>query len=143
VRPRPVTSPSPPSAIFAVNDMTAIGAMGALRDLGYTVGKDVAVVGFNDISIAAELPTPLTTIRSPLTEMGHQAANLLLQCLQRGHQSPASSPSEIRLYPQLIVRESSDESVGSRRLRAQLSADRDAKSHGRATPSPGAPANTQ
>ncbi len=110
--------PQPPTAIFAVNDTTAIGAMGALRDLGHSAGRDVAVVGFNDISIAAELPTPLTTVRSPLHEMGGQAASVLLQRLEQGG-APASAPAdEIRLYPQLIVRESSDSSVGSRLLRS-------------------------
>lgn len=69
-------SANPPTAIFAVNDITAIGAMGALRDCGLTGGRDVAVVGFNDISIAADLPTPLGTVRSLLHEMGRQAAGL-------------------------------------------------------------------
>lgn len=69
-------SANPPTAIFAVNDITAIGAMGALRDCGLTGGRDVAVVGFNDISIAADLPTPLSTVRSLLHEMGRQAAGL-------------------------------------------------------------------
>lgn len=115
-----MTSPSPPTAIFAVNDMTAIGAMGALRDLGYTVGRDVAVVGFNDISIAAELPTPLTTVRSPLKEMGQKAAAALLDRLQPDPNKAASPPRETRLSPQLIVRESSDASVPSRQLRAQV-----------------------
>lgn len=112
-----MTASSPPTAIFAVNDMTAIGAMGALLDLGFQVGRDVAVVGFNDITIAADLPTPLTSVRSPLKEMGRQAADLLLQRLQRGRGPSSPSPKEIRLQPQLIVRESSDMSVDSRSLR--------------------------
>lgn len=118
-----MSRPTPPTAIFAVNDMTAIGAMGALRDLGYTAGRDVAVVGFNDISIAAELPTPLTTVRSPLREMGSEAARLLLQRLQQRGKKVADAPAaEIRLQPQLIVRDSSDGSVDSRHLRAQATA---------------------
>lgn len=108
-------STKPPTAIFAVNDITAIGAMGALRDCGMTVGRDVAVVGFNDISIAADLPTPLSTVRSPLHEMGRGAAELLLDRL---HSDTAPSlHQELRLPPQLIVRESSDVSVSSRQLR--------------------------
>lgn len=107
----------PPTAIFAVNDITAIGAMGALRDLGYQVGRDVAVVGFNDITIAADLPTPLTTVRSPLKQMGEEAADLLLHRLQQGGDSPDHSFTESRLAPHLIVRESSDPSVASRSLR--------------------------
>ena len=113
-----MSAPVKPTAIFAVNDMAAIGVMGALRDLGYTAGRDVAVVGFNDISIAADLPIPLTSVRSPLREMGKTAAELILDRLQR---SPSGSPSarstQIRLNPWLIVRESSDPSVDTRRLR--------------------------
>lgn len=111
-----------PTAIFAVNDMTAIGAMGALRDLGIHVGRDVAVVGFNDISIAADLPTPLTSVRSPLKAMGGAAAELLLDRLGEERIRTRSSPTERRLYPQLIVRESSDVSIDSRYLRVQRSA---------------------
>lgn len=114
---------TPPTAIFAVNDMTAIGAIGALRDLGYTAGRDVAVVGFNDISIAADLPTPLTSVRSPLREMGSEAVRLVLQRLQQRGKEPANrAPNEIRLQPQLIVRESSDSTVDSRQLRVQAAA---------------------
>ncbi len=106
-----------PTAIFAVNDMTAIGAMGALRDLGIEVGRDVAVVGFNDINIAADLPTPLTSVRSPLTEMGAAAAGLLLGRLGQEQTGSRAEHVETRLAPQLIVRESSDMSIGSRSLR--------------------------
>ncbi len=98
-----------PSAVFAVNDITAIGAMGALRDRGLRVGHDVAVVGYNDISIAPELPTPLTTIRSPLREMGARAAEALLTRLKSRVEQRASE--QIRLAPQLVVRASSDSSI--------------------------------
>jgi LacI family transcriptional regulator len=101
-----------PTAIFAVNDMTAIGALGALRDLGHRPGTDVAVVGFNDISIAAQLPVPLTSVRSPLTEMGAEAARLLVDRLQQPRQGTQErAPIQVRLAPQLFVRASSDPSV--------------------------------
>ena len=112
----------PPTAVFAVNDMTAIGAIGALSDLGYTVGHDVAVVGFNDISIAASLPTPLTSVRSPLREMGSEAARLVLRRLQPQKDTADEPPTQIRLSPRLIVRESSDPSVDSRQIRGQAAA---------------------
>jgi LacI family transcriptional regulator len=101
-----------PTALFAVNDMTAIGVIGALRDLGRRPGTDVAVVGFNDISIAAELPVPLTSVRSPLTEMGADAARVLVDRLQlSGPAVQARVPVQLRLAPQLFVRASSDPSV--------------------------------
>lgn len=113
-----MSSNRPPTAIFAVNDVTAIGVMGALRDLGYKAGVDVAVVGFNDISIAAELPVPLTSVRSPLREMGSAAARLILDRLQETNRATATNRAgQIRLHPQLFVRESSDPAVDSRRLR--------------------------
>lgn len=113
-----MSSTRPPTAIFAVNDVTAIGVMGALRDLRYKAGRDVAVVGFNDISFAADLPIPLTSVRSPLREMGSAAARLILDRLQGAFTGTTPPDSgQIRLPPRLIVRESSDPSVDSRRIR--------------------------
>lgn len=63
----------PPTALFAVNDFAAIGAMGAVREQGLQVGSDVSVVGFNDVSLARELPVPLATVSSPMHEMGQRA----------------------------------------------------------------------
>lgn len=90
-----------PTAVFAVNDFAAIGAMGVLRDAKLRVGVDVAVVGFNDVPVAAELPIGLTTIRSPMHEMGVRAVHLLMRRL-------AGEPvvSE-RLSPVLMARASS------------------------------------
>ncbi len=70
-----------PSAVFIVNDFAAIGAMGALRDAGAVVGEDVAVVGYNDVPLAGELPIPLTTVRSPMHDMGARAVHLLMKRL--------------------------------------------------------------
>lgn len=92
----------PPTAIFAVNDFAAIGAMGALRDAGLRVGQDVAVVGFNDVTLAAELPIPLSTVASPMVEMGRQAVTLLLSMLD-GEQGATHL-----LAPELRIRASSD-----------------------------------
>ncbi len=92
----------PPTAVFVVNDFAAVGVMGALRDRGLRPGHDVAVVGFNDVDIAAELPVPLTSLRSPLRTMGARAATTLIA---RVEGQPVTS---VRLAPQLIVRASSD-----------------------------------
>ena len=89
-----------PSAIFAVNDFAAIGAIGAARDHGLAVGDDIAVVGFNDTPLAAELPVPLTTIRSPMHEMGYRGLTKLA-ALMRGEQVESE-----RLAPTLMVRAS-------------------------------------
>ncbi|WP_346957938.1 LacI family DNA-binding transcriptional regulator [uncultured Arthrobacter sp.] len=90
-----------PTAIFAVNDFAAIGAMGVLRSHGLTVGSDVAVVGFNDTSVAAELPIPLSSVRSPMLDIGRTAMELLKRVLDGEDVEP------VRLTPTLCVRESS------------------------------------
>jgi LacI family transcriptional regulator len=72
---------TPPTALFAVNDFAAIGAMGAVREKGLRIGEDISVAGFNDVPLAAELPVPLTTVRSPMHEMGERSVHLLMQIL--------------------------------------------------------------
>lgn len=91
-----------PSAIFVVNDFGAIGTIGALRDHGLRVGADIAVVGFNDTPLAAELPVPLTSVRSPMHEMGRRGLHQLVRVLE-GEQGETEL-----LRPELIVRASSD-----------------------------------
>lgn len=65
------------TAIFAINDFAAIGAMGAAREHGRVVGKDFAVVGYNDIPLARWLPVPLTSVSSPMAQMGRDGARAL------------------------------------------------------------------
>ncbi|BFU43616.1 LacI family DNA-binding transcriptional regulator [Krasilnikovia sp. MM14-A1004] len=65
-------------AIFAHNDLTATGAMQAVLDSGRRIPQDVAVVGFDDIPMAAHTQPPLTTVHQPLREMGEAAARTLL-----------------------------------------------------------------
>lgn len=90
-----------PTAIFAVNDFAAIGAIGALREHGLRAGEDVAVVGFNDTPLARHLPVPLTSVRSPMKEMGSQSV-LLLHRLLAGE-----DVTSVLLAPELVVRASS------------------------------------
>lgn len=89
-----------PDAIFATNDFAAIGALGALRDKGLRVPDDVALVGYNDTPLAAEILTPLTTVRSPMHRIGRRGLELLVQLL--GGESPTSE----RLAPELVIRRS-------------------------------------
>jgi LacI family transcriptional regulator len=65
-------------AVFAHNDLSAAGVLQALRDAGVNVPTDVAIVGFDDIPLAAHTEPALTTVRQPLREMGGAAAVLLL-----------------------------------------------------------------
>ena len=95
-----------PDAIFATNDFAAIGAMSILRTHGLSIPDDVALVGYNDTPIAASMSLPLTTIRSPMHEMGRQALMTLLDRVE------GRDPESVRLRPELIVRESSSGQVG-------------------------------
>ncbi|MDO4025461.1 LacI family DNA-binding transcriptional regulator [Clavibacter michiganensis] len=67
-----------PDALFATNDFAAIGAMGALHDAGLSVPDDVALVGYNDTPLAASGSIGLTSVRSPVHEMGRIALETLL-----------------------------------------------------------------
>jgi beta-galactosidase len=87
-------------AIFAANDLMAMGALHALRAAGRRVPDDVAIVGFDDVAAAAYTAPPLTTVRRPLAEQARAAVRLLLTCLDG---KPAES---LTLPAELIVRES-------------------------------------
>ena len=91
------------TAIFCFNDISAIGAMSAIRDHGWSVPDDISVVGFDDIFSASFQAPKLTTVRQPLHEMGVEGARILLEQIK----SPAEKfPAEILMQPELIVRES-------------------------------------
>jgi LacI family transcriptional regulator len=98
---------SHPTALFAVNDFLAIGAMGVLRDLGLQGGHDVAIVGYNDTPLAAELPISLTSVRIPMMEMGRLAVGLMLDLLE------GKSVTSVLLQPQLQIRSSSGAPLGN------------------------------
>jgi DNA-binding LacI/PurR family transcriptional regulator len=93
------------TALFAFNDISAMGAIKALRDAGRRVPEDVSVIGWDDIQGAAFHNPSLTTVRQPLRQMGVVAAETLLKRIT----APAGAeyPKEIVLEPELIVRESS------------------------------------
>lgn len=95
----------PFTALFAFNDIAAIGAIRALREAGLNVPEDVSVVGFDDVQSAAYQQPALTTVRQPLREMGELAAQTLLARLARP--SAGSSDTSIRVEPVLVVRGSS------------------------------------
>lgn len=90
------------SALFAFNDISAMGAIRALRESGAQVPEDVSVVGFDDIQSAAFQNPALTTVRQPLREMGRAAAEILLKRINR----PGSELHDRHIVePELIIRE--------------------------------------
>jgi DNA-binding LacI/PurR family transcriptional regulator len=97
----------PFSAIFAFNDISAIGAIRALREKELRVPEDVSVVGFDDIQSAAFQNPGLTTVRQPLRKMGEIAAETVLRRIARaGSDHDAIHPKQITVEPELVVRES-------------------------------------
>ena len=93
------------TAIFAFNDMSAIGAIRALQIAGFRVPEDISVVGFDNIHFAEFNSPPLTTIRQPLFRMGEIAAQTLLKRLDKSINNE-EIPQTISIEPELIVRNS-------------------------------------
>ena len=69
--------PDRPTAIFAVNDNTALGALSAIAKAGLSVPDDVSLVGYNDIPIVSRLPVPLTSVRVPFDQIAASALRML------------------------------------------------------------------
>jgi DNA-binding LacI/PurR family transcriptional regulator len=100
--------PDRPSAIFAANDLMALGAIYAIQDAGLSVPEDVAVVGYDDREIASLSKPTITTVCPPSFEMGKLAAQLMLDRLE--NQNEMQDP--IRVQGKLIIRESCGASPG-------------------------------
>lgn len=92
----------PPTALYAMNDLMAFGAMSAIREYGLRIPQDIAVVGFDDIRLAAFSNPPLTTVNEPDVEHGHQAAEMLLTLINGG----VPAVKQVKLQMRLVVRES-------------------------------------
>lgn len=99
-------SPEPPDAIFASNNLMALGSLRALHERGVRIPDTVALISFDDMPWAEDLNPPLTVIAQPSYEMGQQAVESLLQRIRY----PAASYRTVILQPQLIIRQSSSKS---------------------------------
>ena len=94
--------PNRVTAIFAANDLMAIGALRGIAARGLRVPEDVAIVGFDDIALAMYTEPPLTTVRQPIREIGKLATELIMARVNGERKEPQSR----RLQTSLIVRES-------------------------------------
>ena len=92
---------NPPTAVFCYNDMTALGAMQAIRQRGLSIPEDISVVGFDDLFFASYTQPPLTTVRQPMRRMGQLAMESLFKMM-----SGIESEICIKVDAELIVRES-------------------------------------
>jgi len=100
----------PPTAVFARNDFTAIGAMCAARDAGLRMPEDLAMVGFDNVPLAAYTAPPLTTVDQPTAEQGRHAARLLLDRIEG---QPALERREVCLDCRLIIRQSTSRAAAA------------------------------
>jgi DNA-binding LacI/PurR family transcriptional regulator len=90
-----------PSALVALNDMMAIGALQAAKDRGLSVGLDFAVAGFDDAPMVQYTFPPLTTVRQPIAEIGRRIIPMLMEYINSGY--PPDPISEL-IAPQLVAR---------------------------------------
>ena len=95
-----LSMPGPPTALFAVTDMTAVGAFGTARRRGLRIPEDLAIVGYNDIPLASRLVPGLTTVHVPIHEFGSAAARLLLEQIETG----VASRRRVVFNPELVER---------------------------------------
>lgn len=93
--------PDRPSAVFAANDISALGVVKVAHELGLRVPEDLSVIGFDDIPEAASSTPPLTTMAQPLHDLGAQALQMLVELLAGG-----DVPEHVQLPAELVVRAS-------------------------------------
>jgi DNA-binding LacI/PurR family transcriptional regulator len=92
--------PEPPTAVFVASDVVALGAMASIQNAGLSVPDDVAIVGFDDIFLAAHAHPPLTTVRVPAYGLGWTAAEILIALIE------GDQVSSVTLETELVIRES-------------------------------------
>jgi DNA-binding LacI/PurR family transcriptional regulator len=99
--------PAAPSAVFVASDVMAIGALKTLREAGRRVSQDVALVGFDDVTIATAVEPALTTVRRPIDRLGAMTADVLLNLLEQpsDQNAPSARPVQRIVLPtELVVR---------------------------------------
>ena len=92
-----------PTAVFARNDFTAMGALNAIKRAGLRIPEDIALIGYDDIPLASHTSPTLTTVRQPTREQGRAAAEFLLRRIEGDREQPRAEKS----FPcELVIRES-------------------------------------
>jgi LacI family transcriptional regulator len=92
-----------PTAVFAHNDLLALGALAVLRERGVSCPDDISLVGYNDTPMTAFTHPTLTTISLPGYELGRLAAEMAVTLIE----APQTPPTQLTLPPTLVVRDSS------------------------------------
>ncbi len=100
--------PSPPTAIFCISDMLALGAINGAQNMGLQVPNDVSIVGFDDVAHATMFRPHITTMAQPCYEIGYKATELLYRLMK----SKTIACSNVLLDCQLVVRDSTGINTG-------------------------------
>jgi DNA-binding LacI/PurR family transcriptional regulator len=90
---------NPPTALLVINDYSAMGALRAAKEMGFRVPEDVSLIGFGDVPFSSMTDPPLTTLREPFQEMGHEAASMLLKIVQGKKISSRNQILPVELVP--------------------------------------------
>ncbi|RXZ81506.1 LacI family transcriptional regulator [Paenibacillaceae bacterium] len=101
-----IASGQTPTAVFAADDVIALGAMRALMEAKFRVPEDVSVIGYDDQLFADEVYPKLTTMRQPVEELGEHAVQILLEQMSEPQDAQHKRTTKILLEPKLVVRES-------------------------------------
>jgi LacI family transcriptional regulator len=99
-----------PTAVFATNDLLAIGLLQGFVTAGLSVPDDMAIVGYDDIAFAAAAAVPLSSVRQPRLAIGYRAAELLFDEIAAIDQETSHDHEQVRFTPELVVRRSSAKS---------------------------------
>jgi DNA-binding LacI/PurR family transcriptional regulator len=99
---RLLNAPSPPTAIFALTDVTAVGVIHAAAEIGLKIPEDVSVLGYDDVPIASYMMPPLSTVAQPIIEMGKKAVEIMFKQIN----NPDQPPERAVLQPHLVLRAS-------------------------------------
>ena len=103
-----IALPKPPTAVFAVSDHLAVGALSAAKQAGMRVPDDLSIIGFDGVEFTAFCDPPITTVKVPAYDIGRLAARMLLEAIEQESRSPA----QYCLDADLIVRKSCRELKG-------------------------------
>jgi LacI family transcriptional regulator len=96
-----------PTAVFAANDLLAIGVLQGFVTQGLRVPEDVAIIGYDDVAYAASAAVPLSSIRQPREALGRRAAELLFDEIEESNNGGRHEHQAVRFNPELVVRRSS------------------------------------
>jgi LacI family transcriptional regulator len=108
-----------PTAVFATNDLLAIGLLQGFVTAGLRVPDEMAIIGYDDIAFAAAAAVPLSSIRQPRLAIGCRAAELLFDEIEANEREASHDHQQVRFTPELVVRRSSAKSRSPAVLSAQ------------------------